>query len=295
MPAAKLINIRRMPGATDRPTHPDRRRVLALLAATTSGPVLAQQPASRQPVVGVEATLQASGLAGRLADALRRDTGLAIDWRPGPSGLLLPQLERGEIDAALVHEPGLEEALLRQNLIHDRRPIATTELVLVGPAPRRATKKQPASGDPAGVAGGRDGALALQLIAAAGTRGEAAYVTFGEPSGSRFVEQALWKQAGPQPIGPWLRTAGPGPAAVLAMARELQAYALVERGLWSTRGSGSGLAVLVEGDARLAVTYHIMLSFRVSHPAGKLMVNWLAGRNGQRVVASFGRGYRAAA
>jgi len=69
----------------------------------------------------------------------------------------------------------------------------------------------------------------------------------------------------------------------------------VERGLWSARGAGSGLAVLVKGDARLAVTYHIMLSFRVSHPAGKLMVNWLAGRNGQRVVAGFGRGYRAAA
>lgn len=283
------------------PVEPDpgfcaaRRRLLALLAASAAGPTRSQQPVSRRPTVGVEATLQTSGLAARLAEALRRDTGLSIDWRPGPSGLLLPQLERGELDAALAHEPGLEAALVQQNLVHDRRPVAATDLVLVGPAPHRATKKLPASGDPAGVAGSRDGAEALRRIAAAGARGEASFVSFGEPSGSRYLEQLLWKAAGPQPIGPWLRTAGPGPEAVLALARELQAYALVERGLWLARGAGSGLAVLAEGDDRLVVSYHVMLSFRVNHPAGKLMVNWLAGRNGQRVVSAYRRGYRAVA
>ncbi len=272
----------------------DRRRLLALLAAGWSAQTPAQQPASKRLLVGVEATLQATGLAARLAEAIGRDTGLAIDWRPGASGLLLTQLERGELDAALTHEPELEAALLRQNLIHDRRPVAATALVLVGPAPKRATKKQPASGDPAGVAGSGDAAEALRRIAGAGERGEALYVACGEPSGTRHVEQGLWKAAGPLPVGPWLRTAGPGPGAVLALAREQAAYALVERGLWSAQGAGSGLAVLVEGDPQLAVTYHVMRAFRAHHPAGKLLGAWLGGPNGRRVVAAFGRGYRAA-
>lgn len=190
--------------------RPDRRRLLALLALGAVGSARGQ-PASKRLVVGVEATLQASGLAARLAEAIGRDTGVSIDWRPGPSGLLLPQLERGELDAALTHEPEVEAALLRQNLIHDRRAVVATDIVLVGPAPKRATRKQPASGDPAGVAGAADGAEALRRIAAAGERGEAVYVASGEPSGTRHVEQALWKAAGPLPV-PGCAPPGPGQA-----------------------------------------------------------------------------------
>lgn len=275
---------------TRMPPKTARRAVLALLG-TAVLPALAQAPAQRRIAVGVEASLHLSGLSGRLATALGRDTGLAIDWRPGASGLLLPQLERGEIDAALTLAPGLEQALLRQNLVHDYRPIAGTGLLLVGPAPVKATKKEPARPDPAGVAGETDVAKALALIAAAGQRGEAVYVAPAEPSGVRMLEQALWKAAGPQAIGSWLRSTAEGPAAVVAMARETQGYALVERGAWAVLGAGSGLAVLLADDPRMAVTCHAMRSFRVNHPAGKLMLAWFAGRNGRRVVASFGRGY----
>ena len=91
-----------------------------------------------------------------------------------------------------------------------------------------------------------------------------------------------------------LRSAAAGPGAALALAREQRAYALVERGLWAAQGAGSGLAVLVEGDPRLALTYHVMRAFRAEHPAGKLLTGWLGGPNGRRVVTAFGHGYRAA-
>lgn len=280
-------------GAMDAPANArlGRRSALAALAAL-AWPSFAQDASARRITVGVEADLLASGLAERLRHAVARDTGLAIAWRAGPSGLLLPQLERGELDAALTQAPELERALEKQNLVHDRRPVALTDFVLVGPAPRPASKNTAAAGDPAGIAGGRDAAAALARIAAAGERGEAGFVTPGEPSGARALEQALWKAAGPQPIGPWLRTAGAGPAAVLALARETRGYAFVERGLWLALGAGSGLAVLVEGDPRLQASYHVMRSFRVHHPGGRLLVNWLAGPNGRRVVAGFGHGYR---
>ncbi|WP_326405046.1 LysR substrate-binding domain-containing protein [Methylibium sp.] len=258
----------------------------------------AQDPAARRLAVGVETSLQLSGLAPRLGAALARDTGLAIDWRAGPSGLLLPQLERGELDAAFTLAPELEASLLRQNLIHDRRPVAETALLLVGPAPRKATKKQPAQPDPAGVAaleGGPDIARALAHIAAAGQRAEAVYVAASEPSGVRFLEQALWKAAGPQAVGAWLQANGGGPAALLAQAAQAGGYALVERGVWAALGARHpGLAVLLGDDPRQRATAHLMRPFRAHHPAARLAVAWLAGPGGRRAVAGFGRGYRAA-
>jgi len=65
--------------------------------------------------------------------------------------------------------------------------------------------------------------------------------------------------------------------------------------VWQALGVvGSELAVLVEGDPRLALDYHVMRAFRAPHPAGRLMVSWLAGPTGQQVVAAFARGYRPA-
>lgn len=275
------------------PRFASRRLLLAGLAAL-AWPAFGQ-PAQRRLVVGVEDALYLSGLATRLAQTLERDTGLVIAWRAGASGALLARLERGELDAAITHAPDIELALSRQNLVHDRRPIANTALLLVGPPRRPQTRRAAASGDPAGVAGERDVVAALARIKLAGERGEAAYVASGEVSGVELMERSLWAAVGPSTAAPWWHTAGTGAGAVLAKARALSAYALVERGVWQALGSKSGLAALSEGDARLAVTYHVMRAFRAPHPGGKLMVNWLAGHNGQGVVAGYGRGYRSVA
>jgi tungstate transport system substrate-binding protein len=274
-------------------------QLAALAGIGATGPALAATPspgatrtAERLLQVGVEAALVASGLAARLRDSLRRDTGLVLQWVEGASGSLLPALERGELDAALTSAPETEAALERKGLVHDRRRIALTDHVLVGPKPVRATRKTPASGDPAQVAGGRDIGAALALVAAAGARSEASFIASGEPSGTRAIEQSAWKLAGPHALGPWLRTAGPGPLAALQLARETGGYALVERGVWLAAGAGTGLALLVEDPLRLETPYHVMRPFRSQHPAAKLAVSWLGGPNGQRVVAGFGRGYR---
>ena len=274
-----------------------RRDWLALQLISVTGLASAQpspgevRTAQRVLQVGIEGALVASGLAARLREALKRDTGLLLQWIEGASGTLLPVLERGELDVALTNSPDTESALERKGLVHDRRRVALTDHVLVGPAPVRATKKTPASGDPAGVAGASDIGAALARIAAVGGSGEAAFVATSEPSGTRALEQAAWKLAGPLPLGAWLRTAGPGPLAALQMARASGAYVLVERGVWLANGGG-GLALLAEDPAHLATPYHVMRPFRSQHPAAKLAVAWLAGPNGQRAVAGFGRGYR---
>jgi tungstate transport system substrate-binding protein len=78
------------------------------------------------------------------------------------------------------------------------------------------------------------------------------------------------------------------------MARELRAYTLVERGVFTTLASrlAQGLEVLVRDDRNLAAPYHVMRAFRVNHPGGKLLVNWLTGRGGRTALTRFGAAYR---
>lgn len=284
-----------------------RRRIIGFGAASWLAAAAGVQAQQRRPqayplLVGVEATLVASGLAERMREAVGRDTGIAIEFQAGASGDLLPRLERGEFDVAITQAPDAEASLDKQGLVHDRQIVAIGEYVIAGPAawarpvkPVKAVKgkaaEPPPPSDPAGIRGLKDAALALTRIAEAGTKGECSFIATGEASGTRYAEAALWKAAGPKPFGPWLRTAGAGPKAALELARQTGAYVLVERGLLAT--AGAGMAVLVDGDARLAAEYRAMRSFRTSHPAAKLFVGWLAGGNGRALVGRVG-GYRAA-
>jgi tungstate transport system substrate-binding protein len=263
------------------------KRRLLLLASLASPlvPDLARaqrRESLRNPLrLGVDHALAESGLAGSLQRAFGRDTGIAVQLVPGPALQLLGALERGEIDATLTNTPAAEVKLSDQGLAHDRRGIANASFVIVGPAPGGK------AGDPAGIAGGRDAAQALQQIQAAALAappGALQFVSAGDGSGAHVIEQSLWRAARLAPAAPWYVSAEMNKP-LIAQARELSAYAVVERGSWAAQG-GKPLALLVEGDPLLAVAVHYMRSFHLNHPAGKIFANWIAGRKGRRVVAS---------
>jgi tungstate transport system substrate-binding protein len=265
-----------------------RRTLLAGgLAGLAASSAFAQRIRSlKDPLrLAVDSSLMDSGLASALQQAFGRDTGVAVQLTGGASLTLLDALERGEFDAALTNAPDAELKLDKQGLVHDRQAIADGSLVLVGPAPK---KKQP---DPAGVAGGKDIAAALVKIrdAALAAPGTVNFLAVADGSGPHAAEQALWRAAQVAPAAPWY-TPVMDSTQLIAQARTAGAYALVERGVWARRG-GAPLAVLVDGDARLAVPVHVMRSFRVNHPAAKIFVAWIAGPKGRRVVAGQ-RGYR---
>lgn len=264
-----------------------RRRLVLGSSAVLAFPALAlaQQRASLvDPMrLGADTALVESGLAAALQTAFGRDTGVAVKLQAGPSLPLLEALERGELDAALTNAPEAETKLESQGLVHDRRRVAEGALVLIGPAPK---KKQP---DPAGIAKMNDAAAALaQLRDAALDQPSISFLSAGDGSGTHAAEQALWRAAKVAPAAPWYAKAAAGGLA--AQARQQGAYALVERGVWASRG-GAPLAVLVEGDPRMVLPVHVMRSFRVNHPAGKLFVAWITGPKGRAVVAAQ-RGYR---
>ena len=92
-------------------------------------------------------------------------------------------------------------------------------------------------------------------------------------------------------MAPWYVAAEPA-RDFIAQVRARGAYALVERGAWAAAG-GAPLAIIAEGDPMLVESVHAMRSFRVSHPAGKIFIAWIAGGRGRAVVARHA-GYRAA-
>ena len=93
------------------------------------------------------------------------------------------------------------------------------------------------------------------------------------------------------PQGPWYLSLPADGLPLLEVAGEAQAYALVDRSRWLARPARS-LAVMVQGDPRLATTFQVQRPFRGRHPAAKLFVAWLAGPRGRHTVGGFGRGLR---
>ena len=276
---------------------PRRRRhlltTLSALALAAIGPsILAQQrrPQKEYLRVGVASALFDSGLAQRIRTAVAHQTGLAIEILPGPSGTILAKLEAGEVDVAITHTPELELALEKEGLAHDRRFVAGNDFVIAGPVehpvPIKGRKrKKEAPKDPLGLIGGRDAVAALAQIAAAGQRGEARFVGAVDRSGAAFRQAALWKAAGLSPQGAWYAKSAAGMGEMLAQANEQEAYVLVDRGTWAASSRRDKLAVVIEGDSRLADAFHAMRSFRLNHPAGKLFVDWLTGPLGRRAIA----------
>ena len=202
-----------------------------------------------------------------------------------PASAVLESIRNGEIDVALTNSPQAEEPLARESLVHDRRAIAGGEFVLVGPVARARGKAPPA---------GHSGVEALARFreqASAAPDG-LLFLSPGDGSGLHLAEQALWRAAQIEPVPPWYVKADDR-GSFAGQVRARNAVALVERGAWAVDG-GAPLGVLVDGDPLLRESIHAMRAFRVTHPAGRIFVAWIAGPRGRAVAASH-RGYVAPA
>ena len=276
-----------------------RRTLIAAGCAAWPGVTRAQpRRALADPMrLGVDHALFDSGLAPALQRGFGHDTGLAVKLVPGAAQALLQALERGELDAALTNAPHLESQFEAQGFVHERALVAESEFILVGPvlpAPvgkaKVKAKVKPKPRDPAGLVGAESPAQALRrLLDAVAADASLRFLSANDGSGTHLAEQALWRLAKLAPVAPWYQHAD-GSARLLAQARELGAYTLVERGVWARLG-GAPLMVVAQGGDELRVPVHVMRGFRANHPAAKLCSKWISGARGRSIVAAQ-RGYR---
>ncbi|MBX3637547.1 MAG: substrate-binding domain-containing protein [Rubrivivax sp.] len=258
------------------------RWLSALACAMVAAAAAAQDkaPGGRFIVVASTTSTEQSGLFSHLLPQFTQTTGIAVRVVALGTGQALDLARRGDADVVLVHDQAAEERFVAEGFGLQRRPVMANEFVLVGPR-----------SDPAGVRG-QDIAAALNRLAAAA----APFVSRGDRSGTHAAELRYWRMAGVDPAAAkpaGYRECGCGMGPALNMASASNAYVLADRGTWLAFRNRGDLAVLVQGDRRLANQYGVTVVNPARHPHVKAALaqafaDWLVAPAGQAAI----RGYR---
>lgn len=227
-------------------------------------------------VLATSTSLKDSGLLDRLKPAFERDTGKGLELVTAGSGKAIQLAREGAVDVLLVHAPAAEQEFIAQGFVNRRVPYIRNFFVVVGP-----------DADPAGIAGLSDVREAFRRIAA--TR--SLFISRADDSGNHQQEVATWKEIGIPVAGSWYYETGLGMAAVLALANEKRAYALIDEATWLTNRQGSPLRVLVRDPDRLGNTYVLMILSPkalpgINHAGAQTLVTWLLSERGRSEIRS---------
>lgn len=226
-------------------------------------------------------SVENSGLLGHILPIFTKETGIEVHVLAQGTGQALATAARGDADLVLVHDPEAEDKFIAEGHGTDRRQIAWSDFIIVGPR----------SG-PAHVAGGHDAVAALARIADA----RAPFVSRGDKSGTDALEHRLWRAAEIDPAkaggGSWYRDIGGGMGAALNTAAAMGACTLSDRGTWLSFANKRDLTVLVDGDPRLLNRYDVILLDPKKHAAAKQeparrFASWLASPEGQAAIGTY--------
>jgi tungstate transport system substrate-binding protein len=221
-----------------------------------------------------------SGLFSAILPRFQQESGIAVRVIALGTGQAIKAAERGDADVLFVHHKPSEEQFVAAGSGVQRYDVMYNDFVIVGPRT-----------DPAGVQGMTDASAALAQVAAQ----RAVFVSRGDDSGTHKLEVSLWQAAGVSPTaasGSWYREVGAGMGATLNMASAMGGYALTDRATWLSFKNTGGLALLVEGDARLFNQYGVILVNPEKHrhvkaADGQTFIDWLLSDRGQQAIAAF--------
>jgi tungstate transport system substrate-binding protein len=158
-----------------------RRPILAFIvvfcgAAFFGGPVLTQE---KSIVVASTTSTKDSGLFGYLLPIFTKETDVAVKVVAVGTGQALDTARRGDADVVFTHAKSAEQAFVTEGQGVKRYPVMYNDFVLIGP-----------EGDPAGIRGMKDIAMALKTI----SDKQAAFISRGDHSGTHMLELKLWNK-----------------------------------------------------------------------------------------------------
>ena len=225
---------------------------------------------------------QNSGLLEHLLPPFEAQSGLRIHVIAVGTGKALRMGDAGDVDLVLVHAPAAELAYVRKGAFVMRRTLMHNFFVLLGPPQ-----------DPVGVERTTAINIALGRIAAAKSR----FVSRGDKSGTHTKEMALWKAAGITPGGSWYQEVGQGMGRALIIANERQAYVLSDDATFFAFKARLNLQILSRREPLLRNVYSAMAVNPAVHPHVRFkeatrLINWLAAKEGQRLIAEYRRNGR---
>lgn len=235
--------------------------------------------ASPQPIILATTTsLQDAGLLDLLIPLFERQSGYRVKAVAVGSGQAIAMGRRGEADLLLAHAPKDEQDFMAKGFGSRRRAVMQNDFVLVGPPRDPAqTRGQPIS-------------EALKRI----SRTQTLFLSRGDYSGTHSRERELWRLAALSPEGKrWYQETGLGMGQTLSIASEKRGYTLTDRGSWLALRKNLTLELLVQGDADLINSYHVIevspaVNPRINAAGARALADFLVSPATQALIGRFG-------
>ncbi len=231
-----------------------------------------------------------TGLLDVLEEAFFQSTGVLVRHVALGSGRALELAQKGRVDMALTHAPDLEEEFMGDGWGISKIPVMSNVFILVGP-----------SNDPAGIGTLEQGwgvQEALRRISAARTP----FISRGDRSGTHLRELQLWEKAGVTPEEDWYIVSSgiAGNTGVLRLARDKQAYTLVDRATFLLSRCEDKLKIFSGTEEGTALPGELdnVFSLLLVNPQRVTSVNfkgallfgqWLREEVAAKIISDFGR------
>jgi tungstate transport system substrate-binding protein len=253
-------------------------RSAVAVSAVSASAVPAQQKCG-EIILATTTSTQDTGLLDSLLPMFQQESCIKVKPIAVGTGAALEMARRGDADAVLVHAPEAEKAYVQSGDLIGGRLIMHNDFLIIGP-----------KSDPAHIRGGKDAAVAMNAVAAAGS-----FVSRGDGSGTEKKELALWKAAGVSPASiPKREETGQGMGATLLVAEARQTYTLTDRGTYLAFKDKLSLEPLVEGGPELRNIYHAYAVNPGKHPTAHRsgatrFIQFLVEPTTQEWIGRFGR------
>ncbi len=238
-----------------------------------------------------------TGLLDALNKRFKEKYGIEVKALCVGTGKALRTGSLGDADVVLVHAPKkemeyIEKSCVAENVCIDlgdfvnRRYVMFNYFIIVGP-----------KDDPAGIRNAKSAVEAFKLIAEAGEKNKAVFISRGDESGTHIKEMSIWKKAGVEPKGKWYKSIGKGMADTLVTANNMHGYTLSDIGTYlAIRENLPELEILFQGGEDLFNPYHIMAvnprkHKNVKYELAMLYIAFLTGLEGQKIIYEYGKEY----
>lgn len=217
-----------------------------------------------------------SGLLDQLLPPFEKQHQVRVDVIAAGTGKALKLGEAGDVDVVLVHARAAEEAFLAAGHAVRREDVMFNTFELVGPPDDPAQARE------------LEVDAALQRIAATGSR----FIARGDDSGTHRREMKLWESVGGRPTWSGYQESGQGMGATLAIAQELSAYTLTDRGTWLYFRDQIDLVPLAKQTSALHNPYGVLVVDPAKHPSiqGELadaFVDYLISPAAQQTIGDY--------
>lgn len=186
-------------------------------------------------ILGATSTTVNSGLMDYLLPYYTQKTHHKVKLVTGGTGFILQQLERGDVQVAITHQPQLEQALLDRFPAGKRLPFMYNHFILIGP-----------KNDPAHAMTASSLKEALKRI----HDSKSLFVSRGDNSGSHVFELKQWDAIGVtanERKRPWYIEAGQDMGPSISMVSALSGYMIADQGTWLAYSNRSDLVLIYKG------------------------------------------------